>query len=1276
MIRNRQISAAAGRLLALLLALTMIFSLALESSALTMEQPSEETEQQIDSLEETASETEKPPAGTGETEQQTEPEAAPETGAETPAYPEGEEAPDPSEPEAGPSEPDSENPDWETPEQPLSEESGEAVELPEEAADTYALNEIGSEQLTLQYDDRYDFAEAYEGYTIYSIQNGQSSSYQVSGGSRTSKRDENVLRLDGDSQTKVVAAGVGSATVLLVAEGQETESANNGGIGDILPKQVDVLRVSVTVKPAKLTLMFLAGQSNMEGYCSSYTSSQRRDSIACPEGQVYSTYLPKNSTTGVNIGGIDSSTYTTNPTAVVAGSLTGTVSQNGEKLNYPLNTLTEKGNGKTGPDSGLAYEWNRLTGDKVWTVNAASGGSSISAWKQGGSIYELAYDVFAAALETYQAEISAGHYTEGSRLLFWLQGEKDRSWSASNYLSAFQSMHQGFAGGLGVQYFGLIAVRSSQGSYTNDEDIYMNGPRIAQYYMGNSSSSQYSHVYVVSNVNEQWVSDSGVRSYFRSAYPGGSFTYPLRSNTTLSGVPTTVQEVHANIHYSQAAHNENGLTAARNMYYIVYGNGPESSVSVSWRNDQGKTAAQPFPLKNGTSAVVVPVVEPLYRSKQVSYQTSSSVLSYSAASGTLTGNAVGTALLQALNASGRQVASLSVTVDKLAAPTLKAISNRTNGVYITWSAVSGASGYRVYRRIPGKSWEQLGTTTATSYTDSSAVSGTSYIYTIRAYNSGGLSGYDAAGLSITYLAPTSVKLANSTSGVQVTWKKIPEAEGYYVYRRLAGDSWKRLATIKDVNTLTYTDASAASGTDYEYTVTGYLKGYKSGYTGVAWVFLTTPSVNGAQNIENGVKVSWTKVAGADGYAVYRKSGGSGWNRIATVDGGSKVSYADTTTSHGTAYTYTVRAVRGKYASYYQSAGKSVTYVKTPVMKTLQNTEQGIKFTWNALSGVDSYVVYRKGAGDSGWTKLDTVTGTSYTDKSGLKSGATYLYTLRARKGEAVSGYHTAGYSILCLAAPQITKAANTASGVRLTWDPVAGASGYIVYRKSAGDSSWTKLDTVTETSYTDKVGLKSGTTYTYTLRAQKGETVSGYHAAGHSILCLATPQITKATNTASGVRLTWEQVKGASGYVVYRKDADDSGWTKLATVTGTSYTDTDGLKSGTTYRYTLRAQKNQTLSGYQSSGYTDIWLSVPTLSKAVSGSRGIQVTWSKVAGADSYRVYRKTSGSGWTLLGTVSGTSYTDQSVSSRTAYTYTVRACRNSYLSDYDHGGISAAAK
>lgn len=1187
---NRQIPTLLSRFLALLLALAMASSLTLESFALTLEQPVGEAEQQTGQLEEaTAPETPEQPADTGAAEQPAEPELpeagaetpepeSPEAGAETPELPEGaEDAPVP--PEDEPELPETEPSEPEEPQEP---------ELPEEEpADACTFNVTGTAQLTLQYDDRYDFAERYEGYVIKSIQTDQVTSYQVSGGSKTTQYDTEVLRLDGTSGTEVVAAGVGTATVLLASENQEPERSGDEKPGNAETGQMDVLRIEVTVKPAKLTLMFLAGQSNMEGICSSSTGNKPQDSIACPEGQVYSTYLPKSSSHGWSIAQIPESSYTEEPKAVVAGSLTGTTGQNGETLNYPLDTLTAKGKGKTGPDSGLAYEWNRLTGDKVWVINAANSGSRVASWKLGSDIYHRSNAVFQAALQTCNAEVSAGHYTEGSRLMFWMQGEADRARSVSNYLTDFKSMHQSFADGLGVQYFGLITIRSSQGSYINSEDIYMNGPRIAQYYMGNSGSDDYSDVYVVSNVNEQWVSDSGVRSYFRSAYPGGSLTYPLRANTTLSGLPTTVQEIHSNIHYSQTGHNENGLTAARTMYYIVTGNGPKTDISVSWRDAQGKSIIQPLSLKSGESVTVVPVVEPLYRSKEVRYQTSSSALSYTVDGGMLAGNRAGNAELRALSADDAKLASLSVSVAKMPTPNLKGIDNRINGVRIVWDAVSGAAGYRVYRKTPGTGWTWIGTTTSVSYTDTSAVSGTDYTYTVRAYSSSTISDYDTLGRSISYLAPATVKLANSTTGVQVTWDKISEAEGYCVYRRTTGGSWSRLETIRDVNTLTYTDTSAVSSTGYEYTVTGYLKGCKSGYTGVPWVFLTTPSLTGAQNAETGVKVSWKKVAGATGYAVYRRSGSSSWSRIASVSDGSTVSYTDTTAVHGTAYTYTVRAVQGKYVSYYQTDGKTVTYLKTPAVNTLQNTEQGVKLTWSPLSGIGSYVVYRK-SGSSGWTRLAEVTGTGYTDKDALNSGTTYIYTLRARKGDSMSGYHAAGYSILCL----------------------------------------------------------------------------------------ATPRITKAANTASGVCLTWEQVQGASGYVVYRKRAGDSNWTRLSTVTGTSYTDTNGLQSGTTYYYTLRAQKDETLSGYQSSGYADIWLSVPALSKAAAGSQGIQITWGKVAGAASYRIYRKTSGSGWTLLGTASGTSYTDTDVTSRAAYTYTVRACQGSYISDYDRTGLSATAK
>ncbi|MCD7753053.1 MAG: fibronectin type III domain-containing protein, partial [Clostridiales bacterium] len=71
--------------------------------------------------------------------------------------------------------------------------------------------------------------------------------------------------------------------------------------------------------------------------------------------------------------------------------------------------------------------------------------------------------------------------------------------------------------------------------------------------------------------------------------------------------------------------------------------------------------------------------------------------------------------------------------------------------------------------------------------------------------------------------------------------------------------------------------------------------------------------------------------------------------------------------------------------------------------------------------------------------------------------------------------------------------ANAATGVKVSWGKVTGASGYYVYRKTSG-GTFSKIATVTSgstVSYTDKTA-KSGTTYYYTVRAYKGGTTSSY----------------------------------------------------------------------------------------------------------------------------------------------------------------------------------------
>ena len=238
--------------------------------------------------------------------------------------------------------------------------------------------------LTLQYDDRYSLDTVKTGWKIASIKTEEVLSNRVTAGKNTGERDADVILCDEQSDTDIIAVGVGKAEVLMVpgdklelaqAVLEDSEKAQNAD------ESIKAIEINVTVEPAKLTLMYVAGQSNAEGYCSSDSGYRLSDSIACVEGEVYSTYAPTSSKAN-SIAGLSFSKLCKANNAVdfVAGSLGGNESISGNSLEYKLNALTRNGLGKTGPDSGLAYEWNRLTGDKVWVVNTAWGGTSIDTW--------------------------------------------------------------------------------------------------------------------------------------------------------------------------------------------------------------------------------------------------------------------------------------------------------------------------------------------------------------------------------------------------------------------------------------------------------------------------------------------------------------------------------------------------------------------------------------------------------------------------------------------------------------------------------------------------------------------------------------------------------------------------------------------------------------------------------------------------------------------------------------------------------------------------------
>ena len=259
---------------------------------------------------------------------------------------------------------------------------------------------------------------------------------------------------------------------------------------------------------------------------------------------------------------------------------------------------------------------------------------------------------------------------------------------------------------------------------------------------------------------------------------------------------------------------------------------------------------------------------------------------------------------------------------------------------------------------------------------------------------------------------------------------------------------------------------------------------------------------------------------------------------------------------------------------------------TPQITSLKNTTGGVKLQWNKVSGAYGYRLYYRPA-SGGWKRFKDTTSTSFTDSS-VVPNKTETYTIRCldKYGNTISGFNSNGWSIKYVpAAPTISKLENTSSGIKLTWNKIAGVYGYRIYQKTS--TGWKRIKNTTATSFTDSA-VSANQTKTYTIRCidKNGNTVSGFNSKGWSKKYTAsTPSISKLENTSGGIKLSWNKVTGAYGYRLYRKTS--SGWKRIKDTTATTYTDS-AVKSGRTETYTIRCidRNGKTVSGYNSKGWS------------------------------------------------------------------------------------------
>lgn len=231
------------------------------------------------------------------------------------------------------------------------------------------------------------------------------------------------------------------------------------------------------------------------------------------------------------------------------------------------------------------------------------------------------------------------------------------------------------------------------------------------------------------------------------------------------------------------------------------------------------------------------------------------------------------------------------------------------------------------------------------------------------------------------------------------------------------------------------------------------------------------------------KLSWDAVDGVYKYWVYRSTDGVSFKYY---DRTSKTSYTNTSTEIGTTYWYKVKAVRlveGKdQASDYSEAISMQCRPAAPSLSITRSNGKP-KLSWKAVDGAVKYWVYRSTDGVS-FKYWDTTTRTQYIN-TGAQFSTTYYYRVKAVNGaNVVSGFSSTRSILTALAAPTVSI---TTVGGRpyITWDAVAGANGYYVFRSVDG-KSYSYQGYTTKTSFTN-TDYEVGKVYYYKVKADNSE---------------------------------------------------------------------------------------------------------------------------------------------------------------------------------------------
>lgn len=437
-----------------------------------------------------------------------------------------------------------------------------------------------------------------------------------------------------------------------------------------------------------------------------------------------------------------------------------------------------------------------------------------------------------------------------------------------------------------------------------------------------------------------------------------------------------------------------------------------------------------------------------------------------------------------------------INVNKIAnvTPEITEAQALYSGNYIKWKKVTYADFYRVYRKKEGSSYKKLADVKGLEYTDETAVRGQKYIYAIRAFDEDCYSKRNKNGVDLVYLAQPKFKSLPEVlddNKIKFSWEAVKGAAKYRVYRKTANDKkYTRIATVS-ADVLEYTDKTTkVDGETYYYAVkavNGTNSGALSSKHATTLFGVKKPT---AYCVGETAVIKWKTVKKATNYKLYKKNSKGKWTLLYSGIGKNEI--VDNNVSKGNKYTYSLVVEKSGKSSSFDTKGVTAYCLAEPKISSIKSrADNSVYIKWGSVEGATKYNIYRESPFEK-YKRIGTTTKTSFYDKTDKDSNYFYTYYVEAvnEYGAGVSGNNTKMH--LFMKAPKLVSV-KWDSGNVVKWKRVAGATSYVIFRRTpSGD--YKKIAEVKDVlSYKDK-SAKKKSKYYYTVAAMNGKYQGSYES--------------------------------------------------------------------------------------------------------------------------------------------------------------------------------------